>query len=100
MRNRPEVMSLLDLVDYFVSHPTASTWWRSIFDSYIASDGEKVHADILAATRRAAAGRLRGSEMSARARRRRRWDVAPRHDSAEPVTRKSFPYCHTGPAAE
>jgi hypothetical protein len=48
MRNRPEVMSLLDLVDYFVSHPTASTWWRSIFDSYIASDGEKVHADILA----------------------------------------------------
>lgn len=48
MRDRPEVMSLLDLVDYFVSHPTASTWWRSIFDSYIASDGEKVHADILA----------------------------------------------------
>jgi Domain of unknown function (DUF4157)/Heterokaryon incompatibility protein Het-C len=48
LRNRPEVMSLLNLVDYFVSHPTASTWWRSIFDSYIASDSAKVYADILA----------------------------------------------------
>lgn len=48
MRDRPEVMSLLDLVDYFVSHPTASTWWHGIFDSYIAQNGSKVHADILA----------------------------------------------------
>ena len=48
LRNRGEVMSLLDLVDYFVSHPTASSWWHGIFDAYIAGNSEKVHADILA----------------------------------------------------
>ncbi|MDQ3365140.1 MAG: DUF4157 domain-containing protein [Myxococcota bacterium] len=48
LRNRPEVMALLDLVDYFVSHPASSTWWRTIFDNYIATHGEEVHHAILA----------------------------------------------------
>lgn len=48
LRNRPEVMQLLDLVDYFLSHPTASSWWRKIFDSYISQHAEEVHGAILA----------------------------------------------------
>jgi hypothetical protein len=48
LRSRPEVMSLLNLVDYFVSHPTSSMWWREIFDNYLATHGEEVHRAILA----------------------------------------------------
>jgi hypothetical protein len=47
LRSRPEVMSLVNLVDYFVSHPSSSTWWRTIFDNYIATHGEEVHQAIL-----------------------------------------------------
>ena len=48
LRARPEVMSLLNLVDYFVSHPSSSMWWREIFDNYLATHGEEVHRAILA----------------------------------------------------
>lgn len=47
LRSRPEVKSLLDLVDLFVSHPSSSLWWRSIFDNYIAQHPEEVHQAIL-----------------------------------------------------
>ena len=48
LRGRPEVMQLLDLVDMFVSHPASSTWWRTIFDNYLAQNGEEVYKAILA----------------------------------------------------
>ncbi|HEY5938552.1 MAG TPA: DUF4157 domain-containing protein [Kofleriaceae bacterium] len=48
LRGRPEVMALLNMVDYFISHPTSSLWWREIFDNYIATHGEEVHHAILA----------------------------------------------------
>jgi hypothetical protein len=51
LRGRPEVMQLLDLVDMFISHPSSSLWWRSIFDSYLAKNGEEVHKAILARNR-------------------------------------------------
>jgi hypothetical protein len=51
LRGRPEVMSLLNLVDMFVSHPTSSLWWRTIFDNYLAQHGEEVHGAILARNR-------------------------------------------------
>ena len=47
LRNRPDVMSLLNLVDYFVSHPSSSMWWRTIFDNFLATHGEEVHNAIL-----------------------------------------------------
>jgi hypothetical protein len=43
-----KVRNLLNLVDYFMSHPAASQWWTGIFDSYVASHGEEVHGSILA----------------------------------------------------
>lgn len=42
VRDNPDVRSLLDLVDYFVSHPTASSWWYDIFDAYVAANGPEV----------------------------------------------------------
>ena len=47
IRNNPDVRTLLDLVDYFVSHPAASTWWHDIFDSYIAEHAAEVNQSIL-----------------------------------------------------
>jgi hypothetical protein len=47
VESNPEVRTLLDLVDYFVSHPTASTWWHDIFDSYIAEHAAEVNQSIL-----------------------------------------------------
>ena len=41
------VANLLNLVDYFMSHPGASQWWVGIFDSYVAEHGEEVHGAIL-----------------------------------------------------
>ena len=46
VRSNPDVRSLLDLVDYFVSHPTASSWWYDIFDAYVAANGPEVAAAI------------------------------------------------------
>lgn len=48
LRSNGDVMTLLDLVDYFVSHPSASKWWETIFNQYIAEHGEEVHKSILA----------------------------------------------------
>jgi hypothetical protein len=48
LRDRAEVMQLLDLVDYFISHPSASTWWVTIFDNYIAAHGDEVKEHIAA----------------------------------------------------
>jgi hypothetical protein len=44
----PDVKALMNLVDYFISHPTASSWWHDIFDSYVAQHPDDVKASILA----------------------------------------------------
>lgn len=46
--SNPDVKNLLNLVDYFMSHPSASQWWVSIFDSYVSAHSEEVYGAILA----------------------------------------------------
>jgi hypothetical protein len=45
--SRPEVKQLLNLVDYFISHPSATTWWKQIVDSAISEDSAGLYASIL-----------------------------------------------------
>jgi hypothetical protein len=47
LRNRAEVRQLLALVDYFISHPAAATWWKPIVDRAIAEDAPGLYAQIL-----------------------------------------------------
>lgn len=41
------VQQLMNLVDLFISHPDDSTWWKPIFDAYIAKDPESVYQGII-----------------------------------------------------
>jgi hypothetical protein len=43
----PEVTRLLNLVDYFISHPDDTAWWKPIVDAYIATDPDSVYESIL-----------------------------------------------------
>jgi hypothetical protein len=43
---RPEVRDLLNLVDLIVSHPDDSSWWRTVFDIYIAAHPVEVAQHI------------------------------------------------------
>jgi hypothetical protein len=47
LRSRGEVRDLLNLVDYFVSHPSSSSWWKDLFDGYVAEHGDEVQAHIM-----------------------------------------------------
>lgn len=43
----PGVNDLLNLVDFFISHPDNSTWWKPVFDTVIAANPEPVYQSIL-----------------------------------------------------
>ena len=43
----PETGKLLNLVDFFVSHPDDTSWWKPTFDGYIAADPDSVYDGIL-----------------------------------------------------
>ena len=44
----PEVRQLLNLVDYFISHPSATTWWKQIVEGVVSEDAPGLYAEILA----------------------------------------------------
>jgi hypothetical protein len=44
---QPGVGDLLNLVDFFISHPDNSAWWKSIFDAEVAKNPEAIFQSIL-----------------------------------------------------
>ena len=43
---RPEARRLLDLVDLIIAHPDDSTWWKPVFDGYVAGHADEVARHI------------------------------------------------------
>ena len=43
----PGVPDLLNLVDFFISHPDNSNWWKPIFDAEVANNPEPIYQSIL-----------------------------------------------------
>lgn len=48
VQSHPQVQELLNLADLFISHPDASSWWHSLFDSYVSQHQAEVTAHIRA----------------------------------------------------
>jgi hypothetical protein len=46
LEQHPALRSLVNLVDLFISHPDASTWWVTVVDNYVGEHAEEVHAHI------------------------------------------------------
>lgn len=42
----PQLRTLCDLIDMFVSHPDDNSWWVSVVDDYVGQNAEEVHAHI------------------------------------------------------
>jgi len=51
LRRRPQVQTLLNLADLFISHPDDSSWWHIIFDQYVSQHEPEVVAHIRARNR-------------------------------------------------
>ncbi|MBC8186327.1 hypothetical protein H8E88_35035 [candidate division KSB1 bacterium] len=46
LKNRPNMRSLLDAVDLYISHPDESDWWRPIVRNYVNKNTNKVLKEI------------------------------------------------------
>ena len=47
LKTMPGAEQLLNLVDFFISHPDASAWWKPIIDKQVASNPEPIFQSIL-----------------------------------------------------
>jgi hypothetical protein len=47
IKTMPGVDTLLNLVDFFISHPDSHTWWKPIFDAQVANNPEPIYQSIL-----------------------------------------------------
>ena len=47
VEKRPELRTLLDMVDLIFSHPDDTKWWRPIFDSYVNAHPAEVAEHIV-----------------------------------------------------